>query len=606
MRKLYDTVVGHRKFVILLFVIACICSLFALRLVAVDYDMNDYLPPESPSTIAINVMEEEFTGGIPNARVMISGLSIPEALEYKARIAEVEGVLDVTWLDDSVDITVPMSMLDQDLVDSYYRNGTALYTVTIDDKLRLEACSAIRELVGDESAMTGAAVSTAVATESTVNEVLLITVIAVVFVLFVLCLTLDSWTDPLVVLGGLGVAILINGGTNLIFGTISFVTNAAGNILQLAVSLDYSVFLIHRYEECRLEQSDNRTAMVDALCKSTTSILSSGLTTVIGFLALCLMRFRIGPDLGLALAKGVVLSLITVFFFMPCLILTVQPLSDRLRHKHFLPSFDGFGRLVRRIMLPMVGVFLLVIVPSYIASNSNSYYYGAGHMFGPNTQLGADTNKIEAVFGKSDTYVVLVPKGDTATEKAMSNELHRLPEVSGVISFVDNAGAMIPQSYLDEDTLALLESENYSRLVVSVNADYEGEAAFALVENVRAIAEKYYPGEWYVAGQGISTYDLMDTIKADMLKANLEWFGTEDSQVLEYWMDVSLVSDWKKPQKQLTFHKDVFEDDLKTYAALGIRNITCYGVWIDEYYTKTFGFPEFIRDYGRGLRDFRP
>ena len=521
MRKIYEVIVNHKKKVMALFLLAAIISAFEMQLVAVDYDMNDYLPAESPSTIAIDVLKEEFSGGIPNARVMVPGVTIPQALEIKARLEAAEGVTDVTWLDDSTDVTVPESMMDKSVLDNYYRGDTAIYSVTIDDKLRVEGCNAIREIIGDDGAMTGAAVSTAVATVSTIDETVRTTIVAILFVFFVLSLTLDSWTDPFAVLGGLGIAILINGGTNLIFGTISFVTNAAGNILQLAVSLDYSVFLIHRYEECRLQIKDNKAAMVEALDKSTTSILSSGLTTVIGFLALCLMRFRIGPDLGLALAKGVALSLITVFVFMPCLLLTLQPLSDRLRHRHFIPSFERFGRFVSTIMLPMVCAFVLMVVPAYLASNSNSYYFGASHMFGLNTQLGADTAKIEEVFGKNDTYVLLVPKGNRPVELSLSRELHQIPQVTEIISYVDSAGASIPKSYLDEDTLSLLESDNYTRMVISVKEDFEGDKAFALVKQVREIAEKYYPGSWQLAGQGVSTYDLMDTITADMVKANL-------------------------------------------------------------------------------------
>lgn len=307
----------------------------------------------------------------------------------------------------------------------------------------------------------------------------------VLFVLVVLLITTKSWLEPLVVLGGLGVAIAINGGTNLIFGEISFVTNAAGNILQLAVSLDYSVFLLHRFEECREEQPDLETAMVDALCKSTGSILSSGLTTVIGFLALVLMRFQIGPDLGLALAKGVALSLITVFVFMPALILAVHRLLDKTRHRTILPNFSKFGRVVRRVMLPMTAIFAIVIVPSYLASTANSYYYGAGHMFGPDTQLGADTASIEDAFGKSDTYVLLVPNDSTARQKALSDELHTIPEIKSIVSYVDMAGAEIPMDYLDPDTLSQLVSEHYSRMVLTVEADYEGEDTFRLVSEIR-------------------------------------------------------------------------------------------------------------------------
>ena len=201
--------------------------------------------------------------------------------------------------------------------------------------------------------------------------------------------------EPLIVLIGLGLAIVINNGTNLIFGEISFVTNAAGSILQLAVSLDYSVFLLHRFEECRQENPDVKAAMTEALCKSTSSILSSGLTTVIGFLALVLMQFRLGPDLGLALAKGVAISLITVFVFMPSFILLTYKWLDKTRHKDLLPKFDLFGKSVQKMTIPMVCIFVILIIPAYLASNANDYYYGSSNIFGSETQLGSDTALIE-------------------------------------------------------------------------------------------------------------------------------------------------------------------------------------------------------------------
>lgn len=520
MKKFYSSVVNHRKLVMALFILAAVVCLFLNQFVSVNYDINDYLPMDSASTVAIDVMEEEFDGGIPNARVMVADVSIAEALEYKEILKKVEGVQEVTWLDDSLDVTIPLETQDQDTVETYYIEGTALFTVTIESSKRVEAVEAIREIIGDDNAMTGAAVSTATATTSTVAEIMVIAAFAVAFVLVVLIFTTTSWIEPLIVLGGLGIAIAINGGTNLIFGEISFVTNAAGSILQLAVSLDYSVFLIHRFEECLLENKNEKEAMVDALCKSTGSILSSGLTTVIGFLALVLMRFRIGSDLGLALAKGVALSLLTVFLFMPCLILAMHKWMLKTHHKLLVPSFYKFGRLVQKIMLPMVLIFVVVVAPAYLASNSNSYYYGASHMFGEDTKMGQDIAQVESVFGKSDNYVLLVPKGNRAYEKALSDELHTLDQITSVISYVDMAGSEIPEEYLDEDTLALLESEQYSRMVLSINADYEGDETFDLVEKIREIAQDYYPDTYYLAGEGVSTYDLMDTVTADMIKVN--------------------------------------------------------------------------------------
>lgn len=376
------------------------------------------------------------------------------------------------------------------MLETYYKDGNALFSVTIAKEKRITAVDAIRQIIGDDNAMTGSAVSTAVATTSTVNEISTIAMIGVAFVLLVLLLTTTSFAEPFLVLAGLGVAVIINAGSNLMLGEISFVTNAAGSILQLAVSLDYSVFLLHRFAECRQTTTDPKDAMVEALTMSTTSILSSGLTTVIGFLALCLMQFRIGPDLGLALAKGVALSLITVFTFMPALILKTYKIIDKTEHRSFMPSFQGFGRFVSRVMLPMVLVFAILIVPCYLASNANSFYYGASHIFG------------------------------SATQMELSQALRDIPQVRSILSYVDTVGAAIPEQYLDSGTLSKLNSDSYTRMVLTMDAAYEGDAAFSLVEAVRDAAERYYPGAWYLAGEGVSTYDLMDTVTADMDKVD--------------------------------------------------------------------------------------
>ena len=525
MRSFYKHIVDRRNLIIAVYLILFIFCAVCKPLVAVNYDMNDYLPPESASTVALDLMEREYDGGIPNARVMVQDVSVAEALDYKQRLLAVDGVSDVTWLDDAASVTVPLETLDTDTVETYYKDGNALFSVTIAEDKRIEAVSAIRDIIGEENAMTGSAVTTAVATTSTVSEIRTITVIAVVLVLLVLTLTTTSLAEPILVLAGLGVAVVINAGSNLIFGEISFVTNAAGTILQLAVSLDYSVFLLHRFAECRRTATSPREAMIEALTMSTTSILSSGLTTVIGFLALCLMQFQIGPDLGLALAKGVAISLITVFTFMPALILKTYRFIDKTQHRSLMPSFRGFGRFVRRIMLPMSLIFVLLIVPSYLASNANSFYYGASHIFGTNTQLGADTERIEAAFGQRDTYVLLVPKDSTATQTALSQALHELPQIKSILSYVDTVGATIPEQYLDSGTLAKLNGEHYTRMVLTVEAAYEGDATLALVETIRDTAEAYYPGAWYLAGEGVSTYDLMDTVTADMVKVNLVAIG---------------------------------------------------------------------------------
>lgn len=521
MEKLFSGVIKNRKIIFIIFLAAAVFCAVCRQFIAVNYDMNEYLPEDTASTVSLEVMKEEFDGGIPNTRVMIYDLTLPEALEYKAQLSNIEGVTNVTWLDDVLDVTQPLETLDTDTVETYYKDGTALYSVTLDEEAIIPAVTDIRELIGDENAMTGSDVIKAVATESTVSEIRIIAIVSILFVLFILAITTTSWIEAIIVLIGLGVAVVINAGSNLMFGEISFVTNSAGNILQIAVSLDYSVFLIHRFEECRRRESNPEKAMILALRKSVSSILSSGLTTVIGFLALVLMRYRIGADLGLALAKGVAISLITVFFFMPGLILLTFQWMDKTRHRPLMPDFKGFGRVIRKITLPLCVVFIFLIVPSYLASIHNEYYFGSSHIFAEGTQLGDDTRAIDDVYGERDTYVLLVPKGGTAAETEMLQDMKKLPEVRSVIAFVEQAGAQIPYEYLDEETLGQLESEHYSRMVLSVGVGYEGQETYELIENIRGIAQEYYPDSYYLAGQGVSTYDLMNTVTADMVKVNL-------------------------------------------------------------------------------------
>lgn len=525
MRKIYSKIVNYPKTILTIFLVLAVTGAILQNFVGVNYDLKDYLPEESKSTVSLDLMTEEFDGGIPNARVMIKNVTVPEALEYKEQLKQCTGVTEVMWLDDAINIYQPLEVADRDVVETYYKDGVALFTVTIDETLRIEGVDAIREVIGDENAMTGDAVSTALATTSTVTEVMYISVFAILIVLLVLFLTTTSWVEPWIVLAGLGVAIMINNGTNLLVGEVSFVTNAAGPILQLAVSLDYSVFLIHRYEECLKENPDKKAAMVDALCKSTSSILSSGLTTVIGFLVLLFMRFGIGADLGMALAKGVAISLVTVFVFMPALILKTYPWIEKTHHRRLFPELRSARKLLKCMMTCMVCVFAVVMIPAYLASNQNKFSYGSSQIFGEDTQLGRDTKAVEEIFGKSDTYVVLVPNGNPTAERELSDALLEVTEVKSIISYVNTVGAEIPKEYLDEDILSQLVSENYSRMVLTVETAYEGEETFALVEELRDILETYYPEESYLAGEGVSTYDLMDTITADTVKVNLIAIG---------------------------------------------------------------------------------
>lgn len=520
MESFYSKIVNHKKLIISIFTISTIICLICSKQVKVDYDMNNYLPADVASTSALEVMYEEYGTAIPNARIMVCNLSLSDAQKMKEKLSDIDGVDSVTWLDDVVDINTPLDVLNQDTVETYYKDNTALYTVTIDEDTRISTVNKIRHLIGDDNSMSGSAVDTSVATQETTKEVGKIALFTIPLCFLILLLTSNSWFEPVLLLGTIGVAIALNNGTNLLFGTISFVTNAAGSVLQLSVSMDYSIFLLHRFAEMRKKGYEPKEAMVKALMKSTSSILSSGLTTVIGFAALILMKFKIGPDMGVAMAKGIVFSLITVFILLPVLILYCYPIIDKTEHRPFMPSFEKFGKFVSKIMVPALIIFIVMVMPSYKGQISNDFSYGASKIFGLDTQLGSDTKKIEDKFGKSNNLVLMVPKGNLENEKKLSDEIKDIPQVISVISYVDSIGSEVPMEYFDSSTLDQLISKNYSRMIISVKADYEGEIIFSIIEKMRELGSKYYGSKYYLAGESVSTYDLKTVVTGDTIRVN--------------------------------------------------------------------------------------
>ena len=513
--------IKHPKTISIIYAVLIVISIISYPKIEVNYNINDYLPKNSDSTVSLDKMKEEYDELIPNLRVMLEDVTINETLDMIKKIEAVPGVQKVVWLDDFESVMKPMAFMDADNLENYYKNNNALMNITVQEDSIISATEEIRKIIGDDNKMTGSAVNTAIATTNSVSEIRVVTIVGVLFTILILILTTESWIEPVIILIGLLVSIVINAGTNLIFGEISFVTNAAGNILLLAVSLDYTVFVLHRYKEEKKNYDDHVMAMEKALEVSFSSILSSALTTIIGFLALIFMQFRIGPDLGLALAKGVFISLVTEFTLMPIVILKMDNLIEKTEHKKFVPSFKKFGEFVLKHKNANLVIFFIIMIPCFLASKNNAYYFGNSHIYGVDTKLGRDTVAIENEFGKSDTYVLLLPKGDLEKERKLSSDLKNIDEVSNIISYVDTVGETIPENFIDGDSLKKLNSKNYTRMIVSVNADYEGEDTIKLIEKVKETANRYYGDDYYLVGEGISTYDLKNTVMDDMNVVNI-------------------------------------------------------------------------------------
>ena len=519
MEKITAAIVTRKKLIIFLFILMMLSGAALYMFVGVNYNIADYLPQNVQSTRAIGIMGDEFSQAIPNASVMVRDVSIIEAMEYKRLLADINGVSGVLWLDDAADLKIPLEMHDADLVEEYYKDGAALFMVTIDIGEEKGACASIRALIGENNALSGEAADRDFAQNASISEVLNALVILLPLFVIILMISTDSWLEPLLFLSAIGAAVLINMGTNIFFGQVSFLTNSVSPLLQLAVSMDYAIFLLHSFRDNREIYKNPADAMKQAIKSSITTISASALTTLFGFLALVFMEFRIGADLGLILAKGIIISFISVVVFLPPLTLSVLKYIDRTRHKALLPDFSNIHKGFSKTAIPSIVIVLLIIVPGFLGQQRTEFAYGAGSA-GKGTYLERDKNAIEAIFGKTNIAVLLVPNGNAVKERDLSQELKNLDYINAVVSYAQNVGITVPPGFLGADITEQFYSENYARIIIYMDTPNEGDLAFSTVERINAIAGKYYD-EFYIAGQSSTLYDIKNIVSVDNFRVNM-------------------------------------------------------------------------------------
>ncbi len=503
-----------------MFALVTIISTVAQFFVSVNYNMVDYLPDDAQSTKAMEIMEKEFTGSVPDTRVMISEVTIQEAVSYKEKLEAIDGVAEVIWLDDVVDLKTPLEIADQEMVESYYKDGNALFSISVRSGDEVAITDAVYELIGENGAIAGEAINTATSQKMAGNESMYAAMLLVPIIIFILIISTTSWVEPVFFLTAIGVSVLINLGTNIFIGEVSFVTQSVAPILQLAVSLDYAVFLLHSFSDYRKKTNNPEEAMELAMKKSFPAITASAATTFFGFIALTFMEFEIGSDLGLNLVKGIVLSFISVMVFLPALTLFFYKWMDKTQHKSFIPSFEGIGNFVVKLRFPSLLVVLALLVPAFLAQTNTSFTYGFGEL-PDHTRAGSDYNKINESFGEITPIVLLVPKGEVAKEEELVAELEFMDYVTSVVSYVNMVDPVIPPEYLDEEVRNEFYSENYSRIVINTNQATEGDIPFAIVENVDKAASAYYGDSALSLGESVTLYDIKNTVTKDNILVNV-------------------------------------------------------------------------------------
>jgi predicted RND superfamily exporter protein len=297
-------------------------------------------------------------------------------------------------------------------------------------------------------------------------------------------------------------------------------TYSVSPILQLACSLDYAIFLLHSFADNRKKYGNADEAMRHAVRESMSTVAASAATTIFGFLALMFMNFRIGADLGINLAKGIVLSFISVMVFLPALTLCVYRLIDKTRHKMLMPDFKNVHNVLSKLAVPAVILVALLIVPSFLGQGRTSFIYGNGSAV-PTGRAGRDSISVEQEFGRSTAMVLMVPRGDVVKEAALCDDIEQMDHVTGVISYAGSVGKAIPPEYLDDDITLQFYSKNYSRIIVYADTPEEGEEAFKTVENIQTKAREYYGDTAYSAGQSANLYDMKKLVQTDNMLVNM-------------------------------------------------------------------------------------
>jgi predicted RND superfamily exporter protein len=523
--KLIDFIINKGKLIEVIFGITIILSVICFPLVEVNYDFSEYLPSDTPSKQGINLIKKEF--GFPGtARIMVENVSLYQAKIIKDKIESVDGVDTVSWLDMPEDLTKltdvyqSSDFINEDNIKDYYKDGCTVMDITFDEdnygQRTSSAIDDIKKIAGDKGKYCGAAIQAKSYNENISKEAMSAMIVSVIVVALILMVTTTSWIEPLLFLLVIGIAIIINMGTNIVIGKVSFLTSSMASVLQLAVAMDYSIFLLHSFTSERNAGAEPAQAIANAIQRSFYSISACGFATIFGFLALMLMKFSIGFDLGFVLAKGIFISMLTVLFLMPSLIIRFSKLIEKTAHRPFLPSLDKASQWVYKLRYVVLIIALAIALPSYVAKGMNGFLYGnAAAGAGEGTKAYADEQAITDRFGNSNVILVAVPNVSIVKERILSDKLEDLSFVSKVVSLPKYMPEGMPESILPNSITGKFHTEKYARIIVFMNTQSESDYAFKCSEQITSIVKKTYPNDSYLTGMTSFTQDTKKTVTED-------------------------------------------------------------------------------------------
>ena len=518
-------VVKCRIPILILAVALLVPSLIGMIMTRINYDMLTYLPGDIDTVVGQDILMDEFGKGAFSF-VIIEGMDPEDVSSLREDISHVDHVDTVLWYDDFADVSVPMEILPSKLYDAFNSGDSTMLAIFFDTSTSsddtMEAITAIRSIAGKQCFVSGMSAMVTDLKDLCEKEEPIYVGIAVALACVAMMIFMDNWITPFVFLMSIGMAILLNMGTNYFLGEISYLTKALSAVLQLAVTMDYSIFLWHSYEEQKSMYENNKEAMAVAINNTLTSVVGSSITTVAGFIALCFMSYTLGLDLGIVMAKGVILGVIGCVTTLPSMILVLDKLLQKTSHKSLLPDMGKVASGITKVFPVFLILFLGLVLPSYLSykATNNEVYYDLGETLPEDMAYVVANSKLQEDFGVGATHMVLVSTDVSDTDvRAMINEMENVEGIKYALGLESVVGPLVPEEMLPESVKEVLKSDDWELLLVNSEYKTATDEVNAQINELNTILKKY-DSKGMLIGEAPCTKDLIETTDEDFKVVN--------------------------------------------------------------------------------------
>ncbi len=523
--KFAKSVVKYRIPILLTAALLMLPSFYCMTHTRINYDMLDYLPADMDTVKGQDELMEDFGKGAFSF-IVVEGMPVSEVSALKSRIERVDHVETVLWYDSISDVSVPMELLPDKLYNAFNSGDATMMAVFFDSAtsadVTMDAIREIRAAADSRCFVSGMSALVTDLKDLCEAEEPTYVGLAVIFACAAMVLLLDSWLVPFVFLLSIGVAIMFNLGSNLSFGEISYITKALSAVLQLAVTMDYSIFLWHCYNEKLRTIPDSKEAMAAAISDTLLSVVGSSTTTVAGFAALCFMTFTLGRDLGLVMAKGVLLGVICCVTVLPALILLLNKPLQSTRHRPLIPDMTAFSKKMCGIFPVFLLIFLLLIPPSYYGykKTNKEVYYDMGQCLPRDIQYVVANEKLSETFNVASTHMLLVDSSLYPSEvRQMAKDMEKVPGVKYVLGLESVLGAEVPEELLPEELVSTLKSGRSELLLVNSEYKVASDEVDGQIDSLNAILKRYDPSGMLI-GEAPCMKDMIETTDHDFKVVN--------------------------------------------------------------------------------------